>query len=184
MAGLAPAIPPVALPPLNNIINLPPQPQNPPVDRDVAVGHKYQTDMIVAHGMRNQHDSYYHEYLQLFRNTADGLVSDNHLAETFTYQLNLIQARAGAGVFNSPAFRHPRDLFTTAAAPPWFYVAMQQLLEPINERLDRLKALTTQTARLSAVVCILGFRVTTITLIFIYRATTCRLQVALHGVLK
>jgi hypothetical protein len=111
MADLAPPIPPVALPPLNNIINLPPQPQNPPVDRDIVVGHHYKKDIIVAHGMRNQRDSYHHEYLQVFQSAADGLVDDHHFAESFTYQLNLLQARAGVGVFNSPAFRHPQDLF-------------------------------------------------------------------------
>ncbi|KIM73380.1 hypothetical protein PILCRDRAFT_15286 [Piloderma croceum F 1598] len=114
MADLAPPIPPVALPPLNNIINLPPQPQNPPVDRDVVVGYHYNKDIVVAH--------------------ADGLVDDHHFAESFTYQLNLVQAQAGA-----------------AAAPPWFHVAMQQALDPINQRLDRLTVLTAQAARLSAV---------------------------------
>ena len=111
MANLAPAIPPVPLPPFNNIINLPPQPQNPPVSKDVVDGHWYKEDMIVAHGMQNQHDSYYHEYLQVFRSVVDGLVDDDDLADTLTYELNLIQARAGVGVFNSLAFRHPRSLF-------------------------------------------------------------------------
>jgi len=157
MADLAPAIPPVPRPPLNNIINLPPLPENPPVSKNVVDGYKYKEDMAVAHGMQNQHDSYYHEYLQVFRSVEAGLVSDDHLANAFTYQLNLVQARAGAGVFNSLAFRHPRDLFTTDAAPAWFHVAMQQLLDPIKQHLDRLTALSTQTARLSAVVCILGF---------------------------
>ena len=127
------------------------------MSKNVVEGYRYKEDMAVAHGMQNQHDSYYHEYLQVFRNVEAGLVSDDHLANAFTYQLNLVQARAGAGVFNSLAFRHPRDLFTTDAAPAWFHVAMQQLLDPIKQRLDRLTALSTQTARLSAVVRILGF---------------------------
>jgi len=44
------ALPPVALPPLNNIVNLPPQPQNPPVASDVVASHKYMKDIVVAHG--------------------------------------------------------------------------------------------------------------------------------------
>ncbi|KIM91120.1 hypothetical protein PILCRDRAFT_1323 [Piloderma croceum F 1598] len=114
MADLAPAIPPVPRPPLNNIINLPPLPENPPVSKNVVEGYRYKEDMAVAH--------------------EAGLVSDDHLANAFTYQLNLVQARA-----------------STDAAPAWFHVAMQQLLDPIKQRLDRLTALSTQTARLSAV---------------------------------
>jgi hypothetical protein len=117
MADLAPAIPPVPRPPLNNIINLPPLPENPPVSKNVVDGYRFKEDMVVAHGMQNQHDSYYHEYLQVFRSVAEGLVSDDHLADTFTYQLNLVQARAGTGVFNSLAVSHPRYFFTTDAAP-------------------------------------------------------------------
>lgn len=36
---------------VNNIINLPPQPQNPPVAKDVAAGHKYEKEVLNAHGM-------------------------------------------------------------------------------------------------------------------------------------
>ena len=53
MADEQPAIPlvPVTLPPLNNIINRPPQPQNPPVAKDVAEGHRYEKEISIAHGM-------------------------------------------------------------------------------------------------------------------------------------
>jgi hypothetical protein len=51
MADLAPAIPPVPRPPLNNIINLPPLPENPPVSKNVVEGYRYKEDMAVAHGM-------------------------------------------------------------------------------------------------------------------------------------
>ena len=153
------ANPPIDLPPFNNIVNLPPRPQNPPVSRDVVSGHKYEKDMVVAHGMQNPHDSYYREYLQVFRSVAEGLVSDDHLADTFTYTLSLVQGRAGAGMFNSlVVFSLSSRLFTTAAAPAWFHVAMQQALQPINDRLDRLMTLTTKALRLCAIVRMLTFR--------------------------
>ena len=44
------AAPPIPLPPLNDVINLPPQPQNPPVARDIAAAQQYKKNIIVAHG--------------------------------------------------------------------------------------------------------------------------------------
>jgi hypothetical protein len=44
------ALPPVALPPLNNIINLPPKPQNPPVASDIAASYRYKKDIEIAYG--------------------------------------------------------------------------------------------------------------------------------------
>jgi hypothetical protein len=44
------ALPPVALPPLNNIINLPPKPQNPPVASDIAASNRYKKDIEIAYG--------------------------------------------------------------------------------------------------------------------------------------
>lgn len=43
-------LPPVALPPLNGIIDLPPEPQNPPVASDIAASQSYKKDVMVAHG--------------------------------------------------------------------------------------------------------------------------------------
>ena len=100
------AINPVDLPLVNGIIHRPPSPQNPPVARDVIAGHRYQKDVFIAHSMRNQHDSCYHEYLQLFWSVEEGRIGDIPFADSFTYQLNLVQARAGAGVFNSLADVH------------------------------------------------------------------------------
>jgi hypothetical protein len=100
---MAAAIPAIDLPPLNDIVNRPPQPRNPPDAEDLVAGYMYEKDMLVAHGMRNQHDSYNCEYLHVFRSIAEGLVGDGPLADSFTYQLNLVQAKAGAGVFNSLA---------------------------------------------------------------------------------
>ena len=45
MADLAPAS--VPLPPFNNIINLPPQPENPPVSKNVVEGYRYQEDILI-----------------------------------------------------------------------------------------------------------------------------------------
>jgi hypothetical protein len=78
-------------------------------------------------------------------NIADRLVDDSVLADAFAYQINLVQARADAGLFDAP------DTFSLPT-PPWFHPAMKQILEPINQRLDRLMALATQSARLSAIV--------------------------------
>jgi hypothetical protein len=44
------AIPRVELPPLNNVVNLPPLPQNPPVSMDIATGYKYAKDAVIAYG--------------------------------------------------------------------------------------------------------------------------------------
>jgi hypothetical protein len=44
------AIPCVALPLLNNVVNLPPWAQNPPVSRNIAVGYKYTKDIVIAYG--------------------------------------------------------------------------------------------------------------------------------------
>jgi hypothetical protein len=41
---------PIPLPPLNNVINLPPQPQNPPIAGDIAAAQQYKKDIIVMHG--------------------------------------------------------------------------------------------------------------------------------------
>jgi hypothetical protein len=51
------AIPCVALPPLNNVVNLPPRPQNPPVPRDITVGYKYTKDIVIAYGKVQSHCS-------------------------------------------------------------------------------------------------------------------------------
>ena len=48
---MAAANPPIALPPFNNVINLPPQPENPPVASDIVAAHKYKKEVIIAHGM-------------------------------------------------------------------------------------------------------------------------------------
>jgi hypothetical protein len=48
-------LPPVPLPPLNNVINLPAQPQNPPVASDIVASHRYKKDIIVAHGKYKVH---------------------------------------------------------------------------------------------------------------------------------
>jgi hypothetical protein len=45
------AIPAIALPPLNNVINLPPLPQNPPVASDIVASHIYTKEITIAHGI-------------------------------------------------------------------------------------------------------------------------------------
>ena len=48
--SMAANLPPVALPPVNNVINLPNQPQNPPVAADIAAARQYKKSVLVAHG--------------------------------------------------------------------------------------------------------------------------------------
>jgi hypothetical protein len=47
--------PPVALPPINDIIELPPEPQNPPTAGDIeaSLSYKHDISLAVAHGMCN-----------------------------------------------------------------------------------------------------------------------------------
>jgi hypothetical protein len=45
------AFPPVNLPPLNNIINLPLEPHNPPIASDIVASQKYKKDVEISHGM-------------------------------------------------------------------------------------------------------------------------------------
>jgi hypothetical protein len=105
--------------------------------------------------------------------------------DALVYQHGLIQAKAGAGTSVCYLYFIAPEEITSGAAPPWFHLAMQQSLEPINERLDtmnerintvtqrldtvtqrldnvterlnRLTAVTTRTARLSAIVCTMIF---------------------------
>jgi hypothetical protein len=95
-----------------------------------------------------------------YRHVDDHAVNDNALADALTYHLKLVQASTGAGWFDSyVSCDGPLQLFSSAAAPAWFHLAMQQLLDPINQRLDtlttrldRLTTITKQSARLSAIV--------------------------------
>jgi hypothetical protein len=54
----APNLPPVPLPPLNNVINLLAQPQNPPIASDIIALHQYKKDITVAHGKYKVHLMY------------------------------------------------------------------------------------------------------------------------------
>jgi hypothetical protein len=45
------AIPPIALPPFTNVINLPPPPQNPLVASDIVASHRYTKEITIAHGI-------------------------------------------------------------------------------------------------------------------------------------
>jgi hypothetical protein len=88
-----------------------------------------------------------------YRHVDDHAVNDNVLADALTYHLKLVQASTGAGWFDFyVSCDGPLQLFSSAAAPAWFHLAMQQLLDPINQRLDRLTTIMTQSARLSAIV--------------------------------
>jgi hypothetical protein len=50
------ALLPIALPPLNNVVNLPPQPQNPPSAVNVVEGRKYLGEIKIAYGMSIRYD--------------------------------------------------------------------------------------------------------------------------------
>jgi hypothetical protein len=55
----------------------------------------------------------------------------------------------------------PLQPFSSAVAPAWFHLAMQQLnqrLDTLTTRLDSLTTITKQSARLSAIVCFWLFR--------------------------
>jgi hypothetical protein len=91
----APNPPPVPLPPLNNVINLPAQPQNPPIASDIVASHRYKKDIIVAHGKYKSYVSYVALCSdKVWSNIADHAVDDNVFADALTYQSNLIQARS------------------------------------------------------------------------------------------
>lgn len=87
--------PPVALPPVNNIIQLPPQPQNPPVAADIAASQRYKRDAIAAHGKLCKICSIRQvPYIYIGNHS----ISDTVLADALTYDLKLLQARDVAGL--------------------------------------------------------------------------------------
>jgi hypothetical protein len=92
-----PPIPRLRLPPFNNVINLPPQPNDVPSVDDVRNAIRYEKEAFLARGV-------YHHYRkrQLINpwtaSAAVNTFNDAQLVDAVVYKANVVQAKAGDGM--------------------------------------------------------------------------------------